>query len=111
MIRAGYGITNDPYPISRPIRSPYPAVIVDEYIQSNSFVGAGSLAAGIPSVTFPDLSTGVIDIANTVSTNSLPAGKFRRGYIQSYNFTVQREMGADLSCRQDTSARGRSDRR
>ena len=92
VIRAGYGITNDPYPISRPIRSPYPAVIVDEYIQTNSFVGAGSLATGIPAVRFPDLSTGILDIPNTVSTNSLPPGKFRRGYIQSYNFTVQREL-------------------
>ena len=29
VIRAGFGITNDPYPLSRPMRSPFPAVIVD----------------------------------------------------------------------------------
>ena len=59
VVRAGFGITNDPYPLSRPIRSPYPAVIVDEYIQPlNSFVPAGSLATGIPAVKFPDLSSG-----------------------------------------------------
>ena len=92
VIRAGYGITNDPYPTSRPLRSPFPAVIVDEYVQTNGFVAAGSLATGIPSVRFPDLSSGIVDIPNTISTNSLQAGKFHRGYIQSYNFTIQREL-------------------
>ncbi|MFN7923240.1 MAG: TonB-dependent receptor [Bryobacteraceae bacterium] len=99
VIRAGFGITNDPYPVSRPLRSPFPAVIVDEYIQPNAFVppvfnGQNlTLATGIPAVKFPDLSTGVVDIANTISTNSLQAGKFRRGYIESFNFTFQRELG------------------
>ena len=94
VIRAGFGITNDPYPLSRPMRSPYPAVISDEYNPANSFVPAGSLAAGIPTVKFPDLTSGVIDIPNTVATNSLLPGQFRRGYIESFNFTVQRELGA-----------------
>jgi len=92
VIRAGYGITNDPYPLSRPLRSPFPAVIVDEYIQANGFVPSGSLTTGIGSVRFPDLSSGVLDIPNTITTNSLLPGDFRRGYIQSYNFTVQREL-------------------
>jgi hypothetical protein len=92
VLRAGYGITNDPYPVSRPLRSPFPAVIVDEYIQANGFVPAGSLTTGIPSVVFPDLSSGTVDIPNTISTNSLQAGTFRRGYIESFNLTVQREF-------------------
>ncbi len=99
VVRAGFGITNDPYPTSRPLRTPYPAVIVDEYIQPNSFAPAytgASFATGIPSVKFPDLSTGIIDIPNTISTNSLQAGRFRRGYIESFNFTVQRDLGADF---------------
>ena len=103
VFRAGFGITNDPYPLSRPLRSPYPAVIVDEYIQPNSFVPPGtasvpmlSLATGIPSVTFPNLTSGVITIPNTVSTNSLQKGDFRRGYIESFNFTIQRELGGNF---------------
>src|SRR5262249_6873432 len=91
---AGFGITNDPYPLSRPMRSPFPAVISDEYNPANSFVAAGTLAGGIPTVKFPDLSSGIIDIPNTVATNSLLPGKFRRGYIESFNFTVQRDLGA-----------------
>jgi len=94
VLRAGYGITNDPYPVSRPLRSPFPAVIVDEYLATNAFIPSGSLATGIPAARFPDLSTGVLDIPNTVATNSLQAGKFRRGYIQSLNVTLQRDLGA-----------------
>ncbi|MCU1329731.1 MAG: TonB-dependent receptor plug [Bryobacterales bacterium] len=94
VFRAGFGITNDPYPLSRPMRSPYPAVIVDQYDALNSFVPAGDLRTGIPAVKFPDLSTGVVDIPNTVTTNSLQPGDFRRGYIESFNLTIQREIGA-----------------
>lgn len=92
VFRTGFGITNDPYPMSRPLRSPYPAVISDEYVQPISFVPVASLAAGIPAVKFPDLSTGIIDIPNTVTTNSLQPGKFRRGYIESFNLTIQRDL-------------------
>jgi hypothetical protein len=94
VVRTGFGITRDPYPVSRPLRSPYPAVIIDEYIQTNSYIPAGSLASGIPAVKFPDLSTGVLTIPNTISTTSLLPGTFRRGYIESYNFTIQRDLGA-----------------
>ncbi|MBI4903302.1 MAG: TonB-dependent receptor [Acidobacteria bacterium] len=96
VIRAGYGITNDPYPVSRPVRSPYPAVIVDEYVGSGFSWLNNDLRTGIPSVRFPDLSSGIIDIPNTVSTNSLQPGRFRRGYIQSTNFTFQRELAGGI---------------
>jgi hypothetical protein len=94
VVRTGFGITRDPYPVSRPLRSPYPAVIVADYQPLNAFVAAGSFATGIPNFQFPDLSSGIIDIPNNVATNSLQPGTFRRGYIESYNFTIQREMGA-----------------
>ncbi len=97
VFRAGYGITNDPYPLSRPLRSPYPAVILNEYSGANSFTPAGDLRTGIPAAVLPDLTTGVLDIPNTIQTNSLQAGDFRRGYIQSYNITVQRELAGGLT--------------
>jgi hypothetical protein len=92
VLRAGYGITNDPYPLSRPIRSPYPAVVVDEYVGAGFGFLNNDLRTGIPAVRFPDLSSGTIDIPNTVSTNSLQPGTFRRGYIQSFNATLQHEL-------------------
>lgn len=103
VLRAGFGITNDPYPLSRPLRAPFPAVIIDEYIQTSSFIAPGpgtlSLATGIPAVKFPDLSTGVLDIPNTISTTSLLPGKFRRGYIESFNLTIERDLGAGFVIR------------
>lgn len=97
VIRAGFGITNDPYPVSRPIRSPFPAVIVADFQPISSFAAAGSFAAGIPSITFPDLTSGVVDIPNNIATNTLQPGKFRRGYIESFNATIQREIGAGFT--------------
>ena len=94
VVRAGFGITNDPYPMSRPMRSPYPVTLVNEFQPLNSFVWGGTLATGIPAAVFPDISTGVVDIPNTFTTNTLQPGTFRRGYIESFNLTVQRELGA-----------------
>ncbi|MGH8244806.1 MAG: TonB-dependent receptor, partial [Gammaproteobacteria bacterium] len=94
VLRAGFGITNDPYPMGRPLRSPFPAVIAETYEPANSFVPAGSLATGIPAPTFPDISSGILDIPNAVTTRSLQPGKYRRGYIESFNLTVQRDLFA-----------------
>lgn len=97
VVRAGFGITNDPYPMSRPLRAPYPAVPVFNYNSlTTTFVPAGSLATGIPAPAFPDLSSGIVDIPNVIATVSLQAGKFRRGYIESFNLTVQRDLGANF---------------
>jgi hypothetical protein len=94
VFRAGFGITNDPYPMSRPLRAPYPVHIVNEINATSSFLPAGSLAVGLPPPVFPDITSGVIDMPPTFSTNTLQAGKFRRGYIESFNVTLQREIGA-----------------
>lgn len=92
VIRAGFGITNDPYPMSRPLRSPFPAVIVNEYQPLNPFTSPRTLDQGIPPPVTPDISSGVVPIPNTVSTRALQPGRFRRGYIESFNFTIQREL-------------------
>ena len=42
---------------------------------------------------FPSLGNGVIDIPGNVSAKTLDK-KFRRGYVESFNFTVQREIGS-----------------
>jgi hypothetical protein len=57
----------------------------------NSLVAAGTLKNGLPTVTAPSLGNGVIDIAPNIAVNStLP--EFERGYVQSWNLTVEREM-------------------
>ncbi len=92
VVRAGYGVTNDPYPFSRPMRSLFPAVIRNEYSQPQSFLPSGRLENGIPPTPAFDISSGVVNIPKNFATRTVTAGTFDRGYIQSWNFTVQREM-------------------
>ena len=102
VVRAGYGLNYDPIPFSRPLRGFYPLTINNNYTQPNSFLvadlGGGipsTLANGIPPVVGPDLSTGVVQLDPTASERS-PYSFIHRGYVQSYNFTVERKLPAEI---------------
>ena len=53
VVRTGFGITRDPYPVSRPIRSPYPAVIVADYQPLNAFVSRRLICHGHSELSVP----------------------------------------------------------
>jgi hypothetical protein len=91
VIRAGYGITIDPYSLARPMRTNYPLLVVLNVNAPNGFQPAGRLRDGIPTVTAPDLGNGIVDIGPTVAANTLEQN-FKRGYIQSWNFSLQRKL-------------------
>ncbi len=91
VLRAGYGITYDPYSLARPMRTNYPLLLVQNINGPNSFQPAGRLRDGIPLLRPPDLGNGIIGIAGTLAANAVPE-KFRRGYIQSWNFTLEKEL-------------------
>ena len=55
----------------------------------------GATEQGIPPIPIPSLGNGVIDIPGNVSAKTLDK-KFRRGYVESFNFTVQRRSARDL---------------
>ncbi|MGH9839098.1 MAG: TonB-dependent receptor domain-containing protein, partial [Blastocatellia bacterium] len=93
VLRAGYGISIDPYSLARPMRTNFPVLVVLNVTGPNAFQAAGSLRTGIPAITPPNLSNGVIDIPGNVAANTL-ADKLPRGYIQSWNLTLQKEVGA-----------------
>lgn len=93
VIRAGYGITNDPYALARPLRTNHPILINFNQSGANAFTPTiTSLASGIPTVTVPSLGNGIIDIPAGVASNTLP-DEFDRGYVQSWNLTLQKELG------------------
>jgi len=94
VVRAGYGISVDPNSF-RNLRDAYPATISSQFSGASTFQAAGSLQTGIPAVPLPDLSSGSIELPRSVGTQTFPA-RFRRGYIQSFNATVQREVGAGI---------------
>jgi outer membrane receptor protein involved in Fe transport len=93
VVRGGYGINYDPYPLAfvRNILGNYPSSISQSLPQSNSFQPAGRLAAGIPPFTVPDVSSGIIPVPLNVSARALP-DEPKRGYIHSWNVTVQGEL-------------------
>jgi carboxypeptidase family protein/TonB-dependent receptor-like protein len=90
--RAGYGISIDPNSF-RNLRDAYPATISSQFSGTSTLQAAGSLRTGIPEVPLPDLSQGVIELPRAVGTQTFPR-IFNRGYIQSFNVTVQHDAGA-----------------
>ncbi|HYK90431.1 MAG TPA: TonB-dependent receptor, partial [Acidobacteriota bacterium] len=96
VLRTGYGITFDPYNLGRPMRSPYPAVIQFSVQGPTTYIPYGPILNGIPAITGPDINQGTLDILGTYSTNTLPKGEFRRGYVQSWNLTYERPLPFNL---------------
>lgn len=95
VIRSGFGISIDPNNF-RSMRDAYPAVISQQITGANSYAPAGSLVTGLPPVTGPDISQGSFPLPKNVGTTTFPK-TIRRGYIESYNLTLQREMGAGFN--------------
>jgi Carboxypeptidase regulatory-like domain len=98
VIRAGYGITREQYDMARDTIYNEPEVLSysNSTAFSNPYFPVGSLEVGIPLPAVPDYKSGVI--------SPLPPGfsldsatdpiNFKRGYVQSYNFTVQKTFGS-----------------
>jgi hypothetical protein len=99
VLRGGFGMSIDPYPFSRAMRDPYPVTIAQTVNANNSYVAAGSLATGLPSYTTvaPVVTNGYAQLPLTAYTKTLAAGTFRRGYVESYNLTVERNLPADFN--------------
>jgi hypothetical protein len=91
VFRAGFGITNDPYSLARPMRTNHP-VLLNLVVQApDSYTWAGRTADGVPPIADPDLGNGIIPIPSNVTAFTLP-DKFNRGYIRSFNVAVQKEL-------------------
>lgn len=108
VIRGGFGLSADPDNY-RDMRNTYPAVITYNN-QANNFQAAGGLTpavaapvdavtpfvAGIPPIVGPNLSLGKVTLPSNVGTQAI-ANPFRRGYIEAYNLTMQRDLGAGFT--------------
>jgi hypothetical protein len=91
VFRAGYGITNDPYSLARPMRTNHPVLLNLVVPAPNNFSWAGRTADGVPPIADADLGNGIIPIPGNVSAFTLP-NEFNRGYIKSFNVAVQKEL-------------------
>jgi hypothetical protein len=91
VIRAGFGISIDPFSYAK-MRDAYPTTISTSFTGNTTLEAAGSLRTGIPEVTGPALSSGVLTLPAALNTITYPT-EYRRGHINSFNFTVQRDVG------------------
>jgi hypothetical protein len=96
VVRAGYGMNADPYSLARPFRTNYPVLVDQNFVSANSYAFVGTTENGIPPIPIPSLGNGVIDIPGKVSAKALDTN-FRRGYVETFNFTIQRELWAGFS--------------
>jgi hypothetical protein len=102
VIRSGYGITIDPLPFSRPLRGLYPSTITASFVPSpapgyattTGYEYYNSLSVGLPPVPTPDISKGSMLLPATIDMGprSPWGGLLHRGYIQSWNFTIERQL-------------------
>jgi len=91
VIRAGYGINFDPLPFSRPLRGWYPLTVNFANVASG-YGWSSTFAQGVPNTVGPDISSGVVQLPGNASERSPWAGQIHRGYVQSYNFTIERKL-------------------
>src|ERR1043166_3283206 len=93
VVRAGYGMTNDPYEAMELQRNNYPIKEPFGLQTPNRFTPATTLAKGIPSLPpAPSLGNGIIDLPLNIGFEGQPKN-LHRGYIQSWNLTLQKELG------------------
>ncbi len=100
VIRSGYGITFNPMVLSRPLKGLYPAAVSSSWVANSTspYAWYGTLSEGIPDVAIPDYSSGVLTLPATVNMGprSVYEGELHRGYIQSWNLTIERKLPADF---------------
>jgi hypothetical protein len=91
VLRAGFGITNDPYALARPLRTNHPAVLNLLLDAPNSLAFVSRTSDGIPAIPDPDLGNGLIPVPSPITVFTLP-DKFIRGQIRSWNLAIQKEL-------------------
>ena len=91
VLRAGFGVTNDPYALARPLRTNHPGVLNLLLQAPNSLAFVSHLSDGIPVIPDPDLGNGIISVPGAITVLTL-SDTFVRGQIRSWNAAMQREL-------------------
>ncbi|HKQ74427.1 MAG TPA: TonB-dependent receptor [Blastocatellia bacterium] len=103
VVRIGYGMSADSNNF-RFFRNNFPATTnsdsrgATDFQPASTLTGANkpgpypNLFTGIPVVPLPDFSSGVIRLPDGVGPGLTVPFEFRRGYVHSYNLTLQREI-------------------
>jgi len=94
VIRAGYGLTNDPTNLGGVLgnRQNFPDILATTIPAPNSFSYATTLRLGLPAIVAPDYSSGTVRVPQTTGVYTVDNDNYVRGYIQSWNFTVEQQF-------------------
>ena len=92
VVRAGYGLTYDPFNLGRDLRGNLPTQFSQRLPLPNSRSWSTTLEQG-----FPDIPPVPVEerIAMPLNANVATAdGNYNRGYVQSWNFTLEKQVGS-----------------
>jgi hypothetical protein len=88
VIRAGYSLNPEQINMYRDGIGSYPVSLSGSYSGPNSYTAVNPLAQGIPVLAAVSVSSGTVPLPPGVTFVTLPKN-FIRGYLQSYNLTVE----------------------
>ncbi len=90
--RAGYGITYDPFSLARDLRANYPIQFVQDLAFDSTWSYSTTLDKGLPaSPIVPEQER--LPLPGTAAFITAD-GNFKRGYVQSWNFTMEKQLGS-----------------
>jgi hypothetical protein len=95
VVRAGYSMVADPIFFeghSQSGRENYPYSFAQLILPPNSLSYGTTLRQGLPAVPIPDLSTGVVPIPGFAYAETYDNANYVRGYIQTWNFTLEQRI-------------------
>lgn len=91
VLRAGYGITYDPFSLGRDLRANYPIQYVQNLPFDTTWSYATSLDQGLPAI---DIVPEQERLALPLNAAFITADEnFHRGYVQSWNLTMEKQFG------------------
>ena len=93
IIRAGYALSTDPSNYGAVVgnRQNFPDEDTSTIPTTNSYYYATSLRTGLPPVVIPNITSGSVPVPSTTGIYTVDSN-YVRGYIQSWNLAVQRQL-------------------
>lgn len=99
VLRGGFGMSTDPTNIGGVLgnRQNYPYIVASTLPSPNSFSYATTLRQGLPPVVAPDYSSGSVAVPKTAGVFTVDNNTFVRGYIESFNVTLEQQISGWLT--------------
>jgi hypothetical protein len=118
VVRGGFGMSDDTTPLERPLRGFYPLAIGADVFDTSTPAeaaacngqtsggscfgvpaGNGNFAQGVPVIAPPNISAGSLNVGAVspgLTIGTLGPGEFHRGYVESWNLFVERQLPANF---------------